>query len=81
MGGIVISKKMLDKYFGYLKYFDDTTKKNLIIKLSESMESKTKEAFDINSIFGAWKDDRSSDEIIDDIKNSRVEKRDNLSLE
>lgn len=80
MGSLTISDKILDKYFGYLKSLDDSAKKNLISKLSKSIETKSKKAFDINTIFGAWEDDRSSDEIIDEIKSSRIEKRNNPSL-
>lgn len=80
MGSLTISDKILDKYFGYLKSLDDSAKKNLISKLSKSIETKSKKAFDLNTIFGTWEDDRSSDEIIDEIKSSRIEKRNNRSL-
>jgi hypothetical protein len=42
--------------------------------LTESIETKPKKKFDPKSIFGAWVDNRTSDEIIADIRNSRVEK-------
>lgn len=80
MGSLTMSNKTLDKYFGYLKNLDNDTKKNLIIKLTKSIETKSKKAFDIKSIYGAWEDDKSSDEIIKEIKSSRVEKRSNPSL-
>jgi hypothetical protein len=80
MGSLVISNKILDKYFGYLKNLDNNAKKSLIIKLTQSIETKSKKTFDINSIFGAWEDDRNSDEIINYIKSSRVEKDNNLNL-
>ena len=80
MGSLTISNKILDKYFGYLKNLDNNTKKNLIIKLTKSIETKSNKAFDIKSIFGAWEDDRTSDEIISEIKSSRVEKQNTTSL-
>lgn len=80
MGSLTISNKILDKYFGYLKNLDINTKKSLIIKLTKSIETKSKKAFDIESIFGAWDDERTSDEIISEIKSSRVEKRNTASL-
>lgn len=80
MGNLTISNKILEKYFGYLKNLDNAAKKNLIIKLTKSIETKSKKTFDINSIFGAWEDTRSSDDIINEIKSSRVEKRNNPSL-
>ena len=80
MGGLSMSTKMLEKYFGYLKYLDNNTKKNLIIKLTKSLETNSKKEFDIKSVFGAWEDDRTSDEIISEIKSSRVEKRNTADL-
>lgn len=74
MGGLTISNKILEKYFGYLKYLDNSAKKNLIIKLTKSIETKPNEVFDIKSVYGTWDDDRTSDEIISEIKSSRVEK-------
>lgn len=74
MASLSISNKILDKYFGYLKYLDNNAKKKLIVKLTESIEIKSDEKFDIKSIFGTWEDDRTSDEIISEIKSSRVEK-------
>jgi hypothetical protein len=76
MGSLTISKKILDKYFGYLKNLDNKAKKSLIVKLAESIEVEPKKKFDPESIFGAWVDNRTSDEIIADIRSSRVEKAD-----
>ena len=45
------------------------------MKLTKSIETTSKKTFDINSIFGAWEDTRSSDEIINEIKSSRVEQK------
>ena len=80
MGSLTISDKILDKYFGYLKSLDINSKKRLISKLTKSIEIKSKKTFDIKSIFGKWEDDRTSDEIINEIKSSRVEKRNIASL-
>jgi hypothetical protein len=81
MGSLTISNKTLDKYFGYLKNLDNKAKKSLINKLTKSIETKSKKEFDLNKLFGAWSDDRSSDEIILDIKNSRVNKTNSESFE
>ena len=80
MGSLTISNKILDKYFGYLKNLDVNAKKSLIIKLTKSIETKSKKTFDIKSVFGAWEDERTSDEIISEIKSSRVEKQNTASL-
>jgi len=80
MGSLTISNKILDKYFSYLKDLDINAKKSLIIKLTKSIETNSKKTFDIKSVFGAWEDEKSSDEIISEIKSSRIEKRNIASL-
>lgn len=74
MGNLSTNNKALDKYFGLLKRLDNLSKKKLIIKLTESLDFE-KEATDLKTIFGAWEDSRDSDEIIKEIKDSRVDKR------
>ena len=76
MANLTITNKVLDRYFDFLIRFDNKTKKKLIIKLTKSLELKENETFDLKSLFGAWKDDRSTKAIIEEIKNSRVEPRD-----
>lgn len=51
--------------------------KKLIIKLTESLEVK-EEKVDLNTLFGAWEDNKDSDEIIKEIRESRIEKADTL---
>lgn len=74
MGSLLISNKILEKYFGYLKHLDRKTKKNLIEKLIKSLETNPKGNFNFESLYGAWEDERTSDEIIEEIRASRVEK-------
>lgn len=76
MGGLTTSSKVLEKYFGYLKNLDEKSKKLLIDKLRQSINPRRKKKFDIKSLYGAWEDDRSSDEIIEEIRSSRVNKTD-----
>lgn len=64
--------KKVNKYFRLMKNWDTESKKNLIIKLTKSINDETNFNRDFSSCFGAWDDDRSTNEIIDDIKNSRV---------
>lgn len=47
----------------------------MIIKLTESIETEGTKSFDLTSIYGAWEDSRDSDEIIREIRNSRVDKK------
>ncbi len=73
---IAISNSTIDKYFGFLTKLDNISKKRLIIKLTESIETAEAASFDLEALYGAWEDDRSSDEIIKQIRNSRIEKND-----
>jgi hypothetical protein len=75
MGSLTISNKVLDKYFAFLSRFDTQTKKKLIIKLTDSIETSPTPQVDLRALFGAWEDHRSSEEIIDEIRQSRVENR------
>ncbi len=76
MGGLAINNRTIDKYFGYLRRLDNKSKKNLINKLTESMDVNTKTSNDISSFFGSWEDIRDSDEIIKEIRDSRVDSND-----
>ncbi len=73
--GLALKNTIIDKYFGFLTKLDNISKKRLIVKLTESIEVKEKTPFDLKSLYGAWEDTRTSDEIIHDIRNSRVEKK------
>ncbi|MDP1623313.1 MAG: hypothetical protein Q8M08_13350 [Bacteroidales bacterium] len=64
----------MDKYFGILKNLDINSKKKLIIKLTESIQTKTKVTYSIDELYGVWQDSRKADDIIDYIESSRVNK-------
>jgi hypothetical protein len=74
---IALKNTTIDKYFGFLTKLDNLSKKILIVKLAESIEVQGKKHFDMKNLYGAWEDTRTSDEIINDIRNSRVEKNSN----
>lgn len=80
MASLSISNKMVERYFGYLRHLDSISKKKLISKLKESIETKSDKKFEIESIFGACEDNKTSDEIISEIKSSRVEKKNTPAL-
>ncbi|WP_439473747.1 hypothetical protein [Algoriphagus formosus] len=80
MANLTLNNKTLEKYFGLLKGLDNLSKKKLIIKLTESLEMK-EEKVDLRSLFGAWEDDKDADEIIKEIRESRVEKSEDLGFE
>lgn len=70
---LALTNKTIDKYFGFLWRLDNSSKKRLITRLTESMEVKPKNKFDLKTLYGDWEDNRSSDEIIKDIKDLRVD--------
>lgn len=70
--GLALTNKAIDKYFGFLTRLDNGSKKKLIIKLTESIETKDESEFDLRCLYGAWEDSRDSDEIIKEIRESRI---------
>ncbi len=70
---LTLTNKTIDKYFGFLWRLDNNSKKRLIIKLTESIETNSDMKFNLKLLFGAWEDTRNSDEIIKNIRDSRVE--------
>ncbi|KJJ38771.1 hypothetical protein [Aequorivita vladivostokensis] len=74
MGSLTISNKILDKYFRFLKSLDTNSKKRLILKLEASLVPNLNKDTELSSFFGAWEDEKDSDSIIEEIRNSRVEK-------
>lgn len=73
--GLTISNRMMNKYLGFLTKLDNSSKKKLIIKLTESIETKDETKFNLRSLFGAWEDSKDSDEIIKEIRDSRIDNR------
>ncbi len=67
--------KLVDSYFRFMKNWDNETKKSLIIKLTESIDTKKKKDRDFSSCFGAWDDSRTADEIIQDLRADRLNNR------
>ena len=76
MGDLTITNKVLERYINFLLRFDKSSKKEMITKLTNSLGKKEEKSFTIKSIFGAWQDDRSADDIIYDIRESRIEPKD-----
>jgi hypothetical protein len=77
---LTLNSSSFDKYFGFLLKLDTHSKKRLIIKLTESIDSSENKKIDLAMLHGGWEDSRSSDDIIKDIKISRIEKADNIDL-
>ena len=77
---IALKNKTIDEYWDVLSQLDINSKKKLIIRLTESIETKEEREFDLECLFGAWEDSRDSDEIIKEIRESRVNNRDIIEL-
>ncbi|MCK5135635.1 MAG: hypothetical protein KAR19_07605 [Bacteroidales bacterium] len=78
--GLALTNKTIDKYFGFLSRLDNGSKKKLIIKLTESIETKEDRKFNLRSLYGAWEDSRDSDEINREIRESRIDNRSNADF-
>lgn len=72
---IAITNKTIDRFLGFLFKLDNNSKKKLIIKLTESIETERVESSDLKEMYGAWQGSKDSDEIISDIRNSRIENK------
>ena len=67
-----IGNRLVDSYFRIMKNWDNATKKNMIIKLTKSIDSEDNKLRDFSSCFGAWEDERTADEIIESLRADRV---------
>ncbi len=83
MGNLTITNRVLERYIKLLLRFDNKTKKKMIAQLTNSLELKnaSSASTDIAALFGAWEDDRTTAEIIEEIRKSRIEPTDKENLE
>tara|TARA_R100000152_G_C6663915_1_gene102062 strand:+ start:459 stop:701 length:243 start_codon:yes stop_codon:yes gene_type:complete len=79
--GLSVSNKIAEKYFKFLNLLDNSSKKMIIKKLNDSLNEPTEKTFNLNEVFGKWEDDKTADEIIKEIRDSRVNKKLNLDME
>ncbi len=76
MSSFAKNKSTADYYFGVLKNLNADSKLDLISQLSQSLKSgKFDNATSLESLFGAYKSEDSADEIIAEIRASRVSNR------
>ena len=69
------NKSMADCYFGILENLNPESKLDLISKLSLSLKDDEHNNASLNSIYGAYQTDETSEVIIKSIRNSRVSNR------
>lgn len=72
---VAYRNKRINSYFRLMKNWDTESKKDLIIRLTKSINDKDETKYDFSSCFGAWDDERSADEIIEEIRSSRMNNR------
>jgi hypothetical protein len=77
---LALNNTTIEKYFGFLIRLDNLSKKRLIIKLTESIDENENATLDLKTMYGSWEDSRTSDEIISDLKFSRIEKSNPIDL-
>ena len=62
-----------DYYFGFLKNLNADSKLDLISKLSQSLkEVDSNESYSLQSLFGAYQSEETAEEIIAQLRASRV---------
>ena len=65
-----IPTSTIEGYLSHLQNWDYDSKKELIIRLVESLESPKPK--DFSACFGAWQDDRDAEEIVREIYEART---------
>ena len=60
---------MIDSCFRFMQNWDSNSKKEMIVRLLHSLDEKTDS--DFSDCFGAWQDDRSAEEIVEEIYANR----------
>lgn len=67
---------LAEYYFGLLKHLNTDSKLDLISQLSQSMkEPNASDEVSLKSLFGAYRSEETAEEIIADIRASRVNNR------
>lgn len=67
-----LNLNIVDSYFGFLKNLSPTNKRELISKLTTSLEDNSKaDRTTLESVFGTFETDKTVDEMIIEIKEAR----------
>jgi hypothetical protein len=69
-----------DSYFRFLKSLDTTSKKQLIIKRTRSIDEPANESYNFSACFGAWDDERNAQQVFNAIRKDRVNARSPVDL-
>ncbi len=83
MSTLEIENKLAKTYIGFIEKLSTEVQLDIISKISNSLKKKksaeSKEKPD-SYFFGAWDSEQSAEEIIEDIRNSRVSTRKIMDL-
>ena len=81
MASINQNISIADYYFDFLKNLNSNSKLDLISKLSQSLkESEKNSETSLQSLVGAYKSDETAEEIIAELRESRIFNRNTESL-
>jgi hypothetical protein len=80
MSNETLNIKFVDNHFRFLKNLDPGSKKKLIAMLTRSIEH-TEPSDVIDKLYGAWKDSRNANEIIEAIRKSRINSKEVEDIE
>ncbi|MGQ2984480.1 hypothetical protein [Flavobacterium sp.] len=78
MATITLDNSSLKKYIDLLRKLDVKSRKKIVSELTDSIKESEDEKKDNDffSLFGSWNDKRDPDEIIKEIRDSRINNRD-----
>jgi hypothetical protein len=68
----MVTNRIVENYFRIINSWDSVAKNQLIHKLKEKVESNSNDKSDFSLCFGSWDDNRSADEIINELINDRI---------
>ncbi|MCW4469176.1 hypothetical protein OGH69_09385 [Flavobacterium sp. MFBS3-15] len=75
MKSVEINTSIIDGYFGLLDSLSPKDKLDLISKLKNSLTTKKQKKTAFKKAFGAFESNKSAEEIIEEIRGSRVSTR------
>lgn len=77
MSAININQTLIDTYLALLRNLNQNDKLELISKLSQSMQDSKKDDTGISPFFGSFISDKTAEELIEEVKQSRIFNRTN----
>ena len=83
MTSLQLEKKLASSYFTFIQNFSDEVKLDIISMISLSLKKKKKDenVKPDSYFFGIWDAEQTAEEIIADIRNSRVSNREILDFD